>query len=654
MLAAMNTLPTLPYGAWPSQLSASRAGSAAIGLNHVRSSALGLLWIETRPAEKGRAVLMRRDPKGALQELTAPEFIARTRVHEYGGQPYACAGDTVLVMRDADQRLCRLVPGGAPEPLTAAGLRWADGDAIGDSGATVWVREDHRTGGEPGNAIVRLDPDTAAEAEGAVLYGASDFVAYPRVSRDGRHLAFIAWDHPDMPWDATRLMVGELGPTGLTGLRTVAGGTGVSVLEPQWGADGRLYFLSDESGWWNLQTLEPGGVRTITRLTADLGGALWNLGLSTYALLDERRAVARVTRRALDELHLVDLASGATTPIDLPAVALGSIGVLPDGRVHAVAAYADALPALEAIDPGSGRRETLRSAGQCPLRPDQISVAEPIAFATAAGPAGEPREAHAFFHPPRNPAVRAPAGPPPLMVMLHGGPTGHTSAQFHPGEQFWTSRGFAVVNVNYGGSTGFGRAYRERLNGTWGVVDVQDAVAAIDALAAAGRIDPTRVAVRGGSAGGYTVLALLTLTDRFRAGINYFGVADLIALAQDTHKFESRYTDRLIAPLPEGLAVYRERSPLNHLDTLDCALITFQGAEDKVVPPEQSRAIVAAARARGRPVAYIEFEGEQHGFRRAENLARALEAELYFLGRVFGFTPADAIEPVPIDNLPPA
>lgn len=650
----MNSLPTLPYGAWPSRLSAARAGSAAIGLSYARSTALGLLWIETRPAEKGRAVLMRLDPQGALQELTPPDFIARTRVHEYGGLPYACAGSTVLVARDADQRLCRLAPGGAPEPLTAAGLRWADGDAVGDSGATVWVREDHRAGGEPGNAIVRLGADAAAEAEGEVLYAAADFVAYPRVSCDGRRLAFVAWDHPDMPWDATRLMVGELGAAGLTDLRSVAGCPGVSVLEPRWSADGRLYFLSDESGWWNLQVLEPGGVRSITRLAADLGGPLWNLGLSTYALLDERRAVARVTRNAIDELHLVDLTSGATTPIALPAVALGSIGALPDGRVHAVAAYADALPALEAIDPSTGRRETLRSAGQCPLRPDQISVAEPIVFATAPGPAGEPRQAHAFFRPPCNPEVRAPDGPPPLMVMLHGGPTSHSSAQFHPGEQFWTSRGFAVVNVNYGGSTGYGRAYRERLNGAWGVVDVQDAVAAIDALAAAGRIDPTRVAVRGGSAGGYTVLALLTRTDRFRAGINYCGVADLVALAEDTHKFESRYIDRLIAPLPEGLALYRERSPLSHLDTLDCALITFQGAEDKVVPPQQSRAIVAAARARGRPVAYLEFEGEQHGFRRAENLARALEAELYFLGRVFGFTPADAIEPVPIDNLPSA
>jgi dipeptidyl aminopeptidase/acylaminoacyl peptidase len=652
MLAAMNSLPTLPYGAWPSSLGAARAGAAARSLSYAQFTPRGLLWIEGRPEEGGRNALMQADERGAISEPLDAGWSVRTRVHEYGGLPYAVAGDTLLFANDADQRLYRWADGEAPRVLTPEGLRWADGCASHDGRTSWWVREDHRAPGEPINAVVALDP--LAGGEGTVLYSGSDFVAYPRISPDGRWLAFMVWDHPNMPWDESRLMLGRIDSGVLAALRVVAGGPGVSVLEPQWGPDGRLYFLSDASGTWNLQRLAGDDTETLTRFDGDLGGALWSLGLSSYALLDERRALVRVTQRALDQLHLVDLESGASAPLPLDAVAIGALGRIDADAAHAVLYRDKALPVLARIDLGSGAVQVVRSAGDTPLAPAEVSRAQPLAFPTVPGADGAPREAYAFFHPPCNPAVQAPAGPPPLMVLLHGGPTGHANAALSLAVQFWTSRGFAVVNVNYGGSSGHGRAYRERLLGQWGVVDVQDAVAAIDALAAAGRIDPARVAVRGGSAGGFTVLALLTRTNRFRAGINYFGVADLVALAADTHKFESRYTDRLIAPLPEGLAVYRERSPLSHLDTLDCALLTLQGAEDKVVPPAQSRAIVAAARERGHPVAYLEFEGEQHGFRRAENIARGLEAELYFLGRVFGFTPADAIEPVPIDNLPPA
>jgi dipeptidyl aminopeptidase/acylaminoacyl peptidase len=318
----------------------------------------------------------------------------------------------------------------------------------------------------------------------------------------------------------------------------------------------------------------------------------------------------------------------------------------------AIAASETAPVALITISLRDGSHRVVRTAGPIPLAPDFVSRAEPIRFPTQPGADGVPREAHAFFHPPRNPRCSGPTGAkPPLLVLLHGGPTAHASPALSPSHQFWTTRGLAVVNVNYGGSSGFGRDYRNRLLGEWGVVDLADAVAAVDYLVAQGHVDGTRVAIRGGSAGGFTVLAGLAFTRRFAVGINYFGIADLEALAADTHKFESRYLDRLVAPLPEGQAIYRARSPIHHLDSLDGALITFQGDEDLAVPPEQSRSIVAAVRARGNPVAYIEFKGEQHGFRRAENIARALEAELYFLGRMFGFTPADAIAPVPIDNL---
>jgi dipeptidyl aminopeptidase/acylaminoacyl peptidase len=360
-----------------------------------------------------------------------------------------------------------------------------------------------------------------------------------------------------------------------------------------------------------------------------------------------------VCRNAVDELALIDLASGAATPLRLPFVGFRSLGRLDAHTAFAVASAVDDIPALITIDLPTGRHTVVRRPAATPPLPKEfVSHGEPVEFPTDAGADGKPRTAHAFFFPPTNPGFAAPVGElPPLIVTLHGGPTAHHSTDLHLAKQFFTTRGFAVVDVNYGGSTGFGRAYRERLRGQWGVVDLADTVAAVRHLVAAGRVDPRRVVIRGGSAGGYTVLCALAFTDVFAAGINYYGVADLATLAADTHKFESRYLDSLVAPLPQGQAIYRDRSPLHHLQQMNAALITFQGAEDKAVPPEQSRAIVAAVRARGQPVAYLEFEGEQHGFRRAGNITRALEAELYFLGRVLGFTLADAVAPVDIDNL---
>jgi dipeptidyl aminopeptidase/acylaminoacyl peptidase len=562
-------------------------------------------------------------------------------VHEYGGRPYTVAGGAVVYAEFGDQRL-RVGAQGAPSsPLTPDGFRYADGAPSHDGRTTYWVREDHTQPGEPVNAVVALD--VGENGPGRVLFDSADFVAFPRPSNDGR-LAFMAWNHPHMPWDGTALYVGRPGADGLTELRIVAGGPAApdeAVLEPVWDRDGTLYFLSDRSGYWNLYRWRGESVEQVTRLDADLGGPLWVLGLTTYALTGDGRALVCICRNAVESLAVVDLQSGEVRPLALPFGTFGSIGVLDAQTGFAVAAPEDALPALIAIDLGTGAFRTLRSAG------------EAVEFPTAPGADGAPRTAHAFLFSPRNPRFTGPAGTrPPLIVMLHGGPTDHVSPALYLSVQFWTTRGFAVVHVNYGGSSGFGRAYRDRLRGQWGVVDLQDAVAAVDHLEATGRVDGKRVAIRGGSAGGYTVLAGLAFTRRFAAGINYFGISDLETLAADTHKFESRYVDTLIAPLPEGREIYRARSPIHHLDGFDAALITFQGDEDKAVPPEQSRSIVAAVRARGRPVAYIEFKGEQHGFRQAQNIARALEAELYFLGRIFGFEPADAIEPVAIENLP--
>jgi dipeptidyl aminopeptidase/acylaminoacyl peptidase len=587
-------------------------------------------------------------PGGLPTELTPAPFNARTRVHEYGGRPYVVVDDAVLASRFDDQRLYA-VSGG--EPLTPLGLRYADG-AADASGVVYLVREDHTGRGEAVSTIVALDP--RVPSAGLVLYESSDFVAHPRPSADGR-LAFMAWDHPNMPWDDTRIVVGRITDTGLTDQIVVAGGAGgESVLEPAWDGDGSLYFLSDRSGSWGLYRWREGSMTCVLAPDdAELGGPLWVLGLTTYALTGDGCALVRANAGGDHRLGVIELATDVVRWLALPFIEFKSVGVLDARTGFAVASSQDGPDALITFDLATGAHRVVRSAGPNLMAPEYVSRGESIAYSTAPGPEGTPRQAYAFFHPPCNPDFTGPVGVrPPLIVLLHGGPTSNATRALSLPIQYWTTRGFAVVNVNYGGSTGFGRAYRERLRGQWGVVDLQDAVAAVDFLAANGRVDGARVAIRGGSAGGYTVLSGLAFTRRFAVGINYFGVADLESLAADTHKFESRYLDTLVAPLPEGSAVYRARSPIHHHDSMDAALITFQGDEDKAVPAEQSRRIVEAVRARGRPAAYIEFKGEQHGFRDARNIARALEAELYFLGRIFGFTPGDAVEPVPIANLP--
>ncbi len=639
-----------PFGSWQSPLSAQDVAAASLSLAYATAHRGRLYWVELRPHEQGRSVLVTESPHGSV-EVTHGGSNVRSRVHEYGGRAYGVADDLVVHCEFADQRVYVQRASDAPNAVTPDGYRFAD-FATGADGHTVFaVREDHTAPGEPVNAIVALDVNDASA--GTVLFDRSDFVAYPRPGADGR-IAFVAWNHPNMPWDATTLHVAKLGAHGLEDMRVVAGGPDApaeSVIEPIWDTDGALYFLSDRSGTWNLYREKEESIEAVTALDADFGGPLWNLGISTYALTGDGRALARVCRNAVDQLVLVDLANGRVTVLPLPFVAFGSIGVLDAERGFAIASSETEPHALITFSLRDGTHRVVRAAGPAPLPPEFVSRAESIRFPTQPGPEG-PREAHAFFHAPRNPDCSVPsAAKPPLLVLLHGGPTAHATPALSPSIQYWTTRGFAVVNVNYGGSSGFGRDYRNRLLGEWGVVDLADAVAAVDHLIALGRVDGTRVAIRGGSAGGFTVLAGLAFTRRFAAGINYFGVADLEALAADTHKFESRYLDRLVAPLPAGQAIYRARSPIHHLEALEGALITFQGDEDRAVPPEQSRRIVAAVRARGNPVAYLEFKGEQHGFRRAGNIARALEAELYFLGRVLGFTPADAIDPVPIDNL---
>jgi dipeptidyl aminopeptidase/acylaminoacyl peptidase len=634
-----------PYGGWTSPVTAASLAQGAIALADLRVFAGQLYWLESRPDEGGRLVVMTL--ADGVRQLTPEGFNARTRVHEYGGAPFVVGPGGLWFSHFRDQKLYRqrgeAAPEPQPEPMTPDGYRYADA-VPAPGGGLIAVREDHTDPAKVRNAIVRLSGQPGDA--GQVLFGTSDFVAYPRLSLDGRRLAWIAWDFPAMPWDATRLYVADLAASGLDNLRQVAGGAEVSVIEPQWAADGALTWLSDESGFWNLYDDRGGAARPILPREAEFGGPLWTLGQSHYALMGEHIvATARETRG--QSLLVIDRITGTARALALSYTGFASIQALDETRIAAIAHSPTETAALVMIDVATGASEVMRRPSPITLAAGDIAVPEPISFPSAGG-----RTAHALFYPPTNAAFHAPAGEaPPLIVQAHGGPTGSASGAFSLAIQYWTSRGFALVDVDYGGSAGYGRAYRELLKGGWGVVDVEDVIAAARSLAHAGRVDSRRIAIHGGSAGGFTVLAALSQSDVFSAGGDFYGVADLEALARDTHKFESRYLDGLIGPWPQAKAVYEARSPINHLDRFTAPLLILQGAEDPVVPPNQAHMIRDALKARGVPVAYLEFEGESHGFRRAENIIRAKEAELYFYGRIFGFEPFDEIEPVEIENL---
>ena len=645
-----NTGPvTARYGAWPSPIGASDVAVAGIRLSGpvpVHTDAGDeVWWSEARPAEGGRTVVVRRDAAGAVSDVLPAGWNVRTRVHEYGGSAWLPLPGGGLAFADwADQRVYRLDPGSTtpvpltPEPAETAGLRYAD-PVLGPGGDEIWwVREAHDEG-TVRRHLVAVPVSGAAAADPAAvreIVGGSDFLAFPRPAPDGRRVAWIAWDHPRMPWDGTELRVGELGPDGtVTSVATVLGGEDESVLQPEWADTDTLYLVSDRSGWWNLYRLPAAGgePEPLCPRAEEFGQPLWQLGTVTYApLADGRLAVLHGTDTLA--LGLLDPASGELTDLDLPYTLYGSVAVDGDTVLTTAASSVEAAAVL-AVDLPTGTATVLRRSITDP--PDPAYLPQPRSIVVA-GP-GE-RDVHAHVYPPASPDAVAPDGElPPYVVFVHGGPTAHSPAILSLEKAYFTSRGIGVIDVNYGGSTGYGRAYRERLRREWGIVDVEDCVAAVQALVRDGLADGGRLGIRGGSAGGWTTLAALTMADAFAAGVSYYGVAELIAFAADTHDFESRYIDGLVGTLPEDRDVYLERAPLSHVDQLSCPVLLLQGLEDKVVPPAQAELFAAALEKKGIPYAYLPFAGEQHGFRKQETVIATLEAELSFYGQVFGFEP---------------
>jgi dipeptidyl aminopeptidase/acylaminoacyl peptidase len=648
-------VPTVaPYGSWRSPIDAEVVARAGRRLAAPALAGDGAVWwAEGRPAEAGRVVLMRRPAAGQPEEVTPAGFNVRTRVHEYGGGAWTLAADDLVLFSNfADQRLYRQRLGEEPvaitaEPETAAGLRYADCNVTPDGRTAVCVRELHGDG-EAENQIVALALDGSG-AEPALLASGRDFYSFPRVSPDGAWLAWTCWDHPNMPWDGTELWLAPLEDT--ADARLVSGGPEESVFQPAWDGQGRLHFVSDRAGWWNLYRDRGEVVEQLTDEEAELAHAQWLFGGSTYAFLGDGSIACVRCDRGEERLFLLEPGAEQMRDLELPYTSFGFPSL---SCRETTVAFAAASPARETavvlFDVRSGELEEARSAAEQSVDGAYVSIPRPIEFPTSGG-----ETAHGFFYPPTNTDFEAPAGElPPLIVQSHGGPTSHATPALNREFLFWTSRGFGVVDVNYRGSSGYGRPYRQRLRGGWGIVDTDDCIAATRHLADSGEADGARLAIRGGSAGGYATLCALVFHDEFATGASYFGVADTETLATDTHKFESRYLDGLIGPYPEQAELYRQRSPIHFVERLRVPLILFQGLEDEVVPPSQAETMVAALRQNGVPHAYLAFAGEAHGFRRAETEIRCLEAELYFYGRILGFEPADELEPVEIDGLPQA
>lgn len=641
-----------PYGSWVSPFPIELLTRGAVTFGEIGASGGACWWLEGRAEEGGRQVLVRREADGTLTRLTPEGFNARCRVHEYGGGAYLIDGDLVVVSDFTTGRLQRVTAPGVLEPLTPAGKAWRFADLSLDRGRNriLAIREDHEPAtiarhGEAENAVVAID---LADGSVTVLAEGADFFSSPRLSPDGSRLAFLRWNHPNLPWDGTELCLADLGADGCPAKeRVVAGSPADWIAQPRWSPAGVLHFVAEPDGWMNLMRLGAGDrvERASEPIEAEFAFPDWVFSLANYAIAADGTIIGAGRSGGRDRLYRIG-PDGSATTFDLPFNEFGYVAI--DGSTAVFrAAAADRPWAIVELDLATAATTELRRSIELVVDPADASLGELVEFPTEGD-----RTAFGILYRPKHQTCSGPVDArPPLIVTSHGGPTAEASTAFAVLIQLFTSRGLAVLDVDYGGSTGYGMAYRKRLEGEWGVVDLADCVAGARWLAAEGIVDGQQLAIRGGSASGYTTLCAVTFSDVFSAGTSYFGIGDLETFARTTHKFESRYLDRLIGPYPERKDLYHDRSPLNFADRIACPVLIMQGAEDRIVPPAQAEQIVDVLRERRLPHAYILFPGEDHGFRSAANIIRSFEAELSFYGQVFGFTPADAIEPIAVEFL---
>ena len=646
----MATTTVAPYGSWASPITAEALTGAVVDIREPGTDTDAIYWLEARPAEKGRTTLLRlRD--GVVHELTPNPFDVRTRVHEYGGGSWTAVDGIVLASNGSDGRIYRIADD-AIAPITAAGP-WRYADLLIDAHhrRVIAVREDHTLPEvEPINTLVQLELDGPNDDGGQVIVSGTDFVSSPALSPDGTRLGWLQWNHPNMPWDGCELWYADVALDGtLSNIHHVTGGEHESIVRPRWNTNGLPVYVSDRTGWWQLYADRGDtGIQPLMPPTeAEFAQPQWVLGMSTWDFTADGRVVCAWNAAGSWHLGRLDAANAPLHEYDLPFTVIHSVHVQQstNSAIFCGASPTD-LGGLVQLDVDSGKWQYLRRATAASIDAGYFSVPQAISWRSDDG-----ATAHGFYYPPTNRDFVGPADElPPLIVESHGGPTSQSSSALSLKRQFWSSRGFAILDVNYGGSTGYGRDYRTRLQGSWGITDVADCVTGAEYLADRGLVDPARLAIRGGSAGGFTTLAALTTSQVFALGVSSYGIGDLEALAQDTHKFESRYLDGLVGPYPAAKDTYLARSPIHHLDRLEAAMLLLQGLDDKVVPPNQATAMAEAVRAKGLPVAHIEYEGEGHGFRQAATIQHSTLAELAFFGHVFGFQPADAVPEIPIVN----
>ena len=637
----------IPYGSWKSPITADCIVSQSIGLNCIAVNAENIYWQESRPQEKGRNLLAHWTKEGWAVDITPPAFNVRTRVHEYGGGSFLVTDRGIYFVNNADQRIYQQFMGQMPVPITPENsCRYADFVKDNVHNRLIAVVEDHRSSeDEPQNYLAGIDLTTG---QMTTLVQGEDFYSSPRLSPDGRQIAWISWNHPYMPWDASSLWLAQIQEDGSLGKAIyLAGGEGESAGEPRWSPDGKLYFSSDRSGWWNLYRYShQQQIESLGNWEAEFAYPHWIFGISTYDFASSEEIICTYTQAGRWHLARLNLNDKSLEPFPLPYTDISSVKTL-GNTVLFIGGTPTESKSVVQFNWKTDEITILKRSTDLKIDPGYLSVPQAIAFPTHQG-----KQAYAWYYPPQNTDYRAPAeARPPLLVKSHGGPTAAASVSLSLRVQYWTSRGFAYVDVNYGGSTGYGREYRQRLDRQWGIVDVQDCINAAKFLVSQGQVDPERLIISGSSAGGFTTLAALTFSDTFRAGASYYGISDLAALATDTHKFESHYLERLIGSYPADKETYQARSPLFHTEQLSCPMIFFQGLQDRVVPPNQAEVMVSALSVKGLSVAYVSFAEEQHGFRQAETIKQAIESELYFYSRIFDFQPADPLPPIPIQNL---
>lgn len=629
---------THPYGQWPSPITAEMLTQQSAKLSEIRACDDTLFWLESRPAEKGRNALVQLSAAGIASDVLPAPHSIRTRAHEYGGASYLVTNNYIFCVLDADQRIYTIdrttqaLTPLSPEGSLASETKYRYADFCWDEHRQrlMCVREDH-SHADHAKKIAERSEIIAIDLHSntSVLVSGADFYSNPRLSPEGDKLSYLCWNHPQMPWDGTECYCADLNAAGdIINTQLIAGSKTESVFQPQWSPSGELFFVSDRNNWWNIYQHSCDGIQVVCALDAEFATPQWVFGMSTYGFLNAQEIFCYFSQGGQWQLGVIDIAAKTLNIIQSEFTDITGI------HCHKERAYFFAASAMQANGLYCFNKQTLRAlrtTGQHLLTHEDISVAQAISFSTR-----DNEIAHGFYYAPKNKLISAPENTlPPLLVMCHGGPTGAAETSLNLKLQFWTSRGFAVLDVNYRGSTGYGRQYRDRLKNNWGITDVIDVCSGANYLIERGLVDKNKIAIRGSSAGGYTVLAALTFSDVFKAGASLYGIGDLAALASDTHKFEARYLDSLVGEFPKEKAVYDARSPIHHIEQLNCPVIFFQGLKDKVVPPAQAEAMVAALTNKGIKTAYVTFAEEGHGFRQAETIQQAASAELAFYEDVF-------------------